>query len=178
VEAAMTLEERENYWKLSFESYYESYFQELASEALLARWDRIDVVTAFLIAFTASGSAIAGWTMWNEPGWRALWVLIAAIASVFSVVHGVMRVAARIREQEELRGSFSQLRTEFETFRHFLRLSNTDSSERVRSRYEKLRENLGGLRRRSRPDIAYTTRLRQRVQNNLNSILTDRGVIV
>ena len=173
----MTKEDRETYWTLSFETYYTAYYQELASQALVARWERIDVVTALLVAATASGSTLAGWALWSDAGWKVVWVGIAAVATVASIVHGSLRVPSRLKEQEELRREFCGLRVDLDTFRQFLRVPEPATPDHVRENYERLRQRLGALWGRARPDIAYTHRLRGSVQQQLNNILKEKGAI-
>jgi hypothetical protein len=108
----MTKEDRETYWSLSFDTYYKAYYQELASQALAARWERIDVLTALLVAATASGSTLAGWALWSDVGWKVVWAGIAAVATITSILHGSLRVPSRLKEQEELRREFSGLRVD------------------------------------------------------------------
>ena len=163
------------YWKPSYETLYDAYYQELASEALIGRWQFIHILIAFLVAATSSGSAIAGWALWSERGWKTIWAIIAAIASLASIAHGVVGVPSRVREQEEVRQLFCRLRIDVETFRHLLRIGITMSE--AQSKYDELRNRYSECVGRTRPDIAFTIRLRKRVQDRLNQILKDRRVI-
>ena len=173
----MTKEDRETYWSLSFDTYYKAYYQELASQALAARWERIDVLTALLVAATASGSTLAGWALWSDVGWKVVWAGIAAVATITSILHGSLRVPSRLKEQEELRREFSGLRVDLDTFRQFLRIPETEAPDHVKENYERLRQRLGSLWGRARPDIAYTGRLRDAVQKQLDEVLKEQGAI-
>lgn len=163
------------YWKPAYVTYYEAYFQELASEGLVSRWQKIDIVTAFLVAVTASGSAIAGWALWNAPGWKLAWATIAGSATLASVGHGVVRVPSRVKEQEDLRRSFCQLRVEIETFLQQLLIGI--SGEEAKTRHESLRQKFAESMRPTQPDIAYTKGFRRRVGQELNTILKEKGYI-
>lgn len=163
------------YWKPAYRTYYEAYFQELASEGLVSRWQKIDIVTAFLVAVTASSSAIAGWALWNAPGWKLIWVTIAGTATLASVGHGVMSVPRRVKEQEDLRRSFCLLRVEIETFLQQLTIGINGDEAKIK--HEELRQKFAECMRPTQPDIAYTRGFRRRVGQNLNTILKEKEYI-
>src|SRR5438132_829669 len=87
------------YWNPSYELLSKVLIQELASEALTARWEKLDLVASFLVAATATGSAVAGWALWSTDGGKIVWGLIAGVASVASIVHGILKVPGRIKDQ-------------------------------------------------------------------------------
>jgi hypothetical protein len=68
--------------KASLDTFYEAYFQELASGVLVGRWQRIDLTTSILVASTATGSTVTGWALWTMPGWKTLWVIAAGVATM------------------------------------------------------------------------------------------------
>jgi hypothetical protein len=82
-----------------------------------------------------------------------------------------------LKEQEELRREFSGLRVDLDTFRQFLRIPETEAPDHVKENYERLRQRLGSLWGRARPDIAYTSRLRDAVQKQLDEVLKEQGAI-
>ena len=162
----MSLASTDLFWKPTFHTLYEAYYQELASEALMARWQRIDITTSSLVTATAAGSAITGWSLWNEPSWQYLWAFIAGSAAVLSILHRTMAVPDRLKEQEELRRMFSELRVDLETFRHQL-IIGIELND-ANTRYEKLRKRLAQHIGRASPDIGFTVRLRNRIQDQLD----------
>lgn len=162
-------------WKASFTTLYEALYQESCAEAVVSRWQRIDMVVAFLVAATASGSAVAGWAFWSQPGWRSLWAMIAGVAALAAIVDNVMTVPGRIKEQEELRRVFSGLRVSLETFRQDL-VIGLDVSQ-ARERYTKLRERYEEVVSRARRDISLTDRLLYRVQDKVNNHLRGEAVL-
>jgi len=174
-QARMGEEALKAYWKPGFDTLYDTCFQELASEALMGRWQKIDIVTSLLVALTASGSAVAGWALWSAQGAKLVWAMLAGVASLASIAHSVMGVPGRVREQEELRRLFSELRVDCETFQQQLRVG-LEMAE-ARAKYDKLRERLTQCTGRTRPDLALTTRLRKKVQERLNAMLKARGYL-
>ncbi len=113
---------RAKLWQATFETYYDSYFQELSANRLLERWERFDDATKVLVALTASGSAIAGWTLWNEPGLKYVWATLAGSAAVMSVVHAALKVPERLARHFDSKSEFSGLRIALETFRHQMQI--------------------------------------------------------
>lgn len=167
----MSRESIDAYWEPSFETLYQAHYQELASEALIRRWQRIDIGTGILVAATASGSAFAGWALWNQPHGKVIWAGIAGIASLASILHSVMGVPGRVKEQDELRRVFCELRVDLETFRQQLAIG-LDSGQ-ASGQYAKLRERLAQCMGRTRPDIGYTIGLRNQVQDQVNKRLKE-----
>ncbi|MDA2912986.1 hypothetical protein MYX77_03325 [Acidobacteriia bacterium AH_259_A11_L15] len=171
----MSLATTELFWRPTFQTLYEAYYQELASEALMRRWQRIDISTSFLVAATASGSAITGWSLWSNPKWQFLWAFIAGLAAVASILHRTMAVPDRLKEQEELRRAFSELRVDLETFRQQLLIGIEPND--ANTRYDKLRRRLAQHIGRANPDIGFTIRLRNRVQEQLDDKLRQEGYV-
>lgn len=165
----------ETYRKISFEMFYESFYQERLSEVLTRRWNMIDLTTKLLIALTASGSAIAGWALWNTPGGKFFWAMIAGVASISSIANGVMGVPTRVKEQEEIRQAFSKLRVDLEMFRQRLKL-NFDPNQLV-SQYTELQDGYTKCMEQLNSDIALTIGLRKDVQIDLNEFLKEKEYI-
>lgn len=163
------------YWEPGFQTLYEAYYQERLSEALVARWQWINTVIASLVAVTASGSAIAGLELWNVPGMRYVWFSIAAIASGASIVNGVIGVPTRVKEQEDLRKLFSELRVNLETFRQQL-IIGLDLVQ-AGNEYKIFRQRLAEGIASANPGIAHTEGLGKRVQSQLDQELRRKGLI-
>src|SRR5947208_8688294 len=94
-------EAREELWKASYETCYDSLFEELTADSLITRWGSVDEVTKVLVMLTASSSAVSGWVLWSQPGYRAFWLLISGIAATLSIVHTALGVPGRIRMHAE-----------------------------------------------------------------------------
>lgn len=161
--------------KAGLDTFYETYFQEKASRALLGRWQKIDVTTSILVASTATGSTVAGWTLWTLPTWKGVWIIAAGFAAVAAIVHGAMTVPSRVKDQEELRRGFSELRVDLETFLQQITINPSDADSA--KRFETLRERYAQTISKAPPDIAYTKRLRLKVQGELNTELKERGYL-
>lgn len=160
------------YWKPSYETLYIVTFQEAVSSALAGRWLRIDALINILVSVTASGSAIAGWALWNQPGWRTVWVLAAGSVSVFAIVHNGAQVPTRLKSQEDFRRQLTRLRTDLETFRQRLEVK-IGTLEIFDKNYSELRNRYAELIYNAPSDIANTHRLRVKIQKQIEEVLRD-----
>lgn len=70
---------------------------------------RSNLIVEILIAVTASSSAIAAWRMWNVPGGREAWQVLAALAGVLAVLKPILRLPEAMRRREELLGGYRVL---------------------------------------------------------------------
>jgi hypothetical protein len=113
---------REELWKASFDTYYDSLFEELVADALITRWAYVDDLTKVLVMITASGSAVSGWALWNHPGYRLFWLLLSGAAALLSILHTSLGIPNRIRAHGEDKRRFAGLRTELETFRYRMKV--------------------------------------------------------
>jgi hypothetical protein len=162
-------------WKPTFQTLYETYFQELSCEAIMQRWEAVSITAGFFMGITASGSAVTGWALWNKPGWKMGWAALAGVTAVISIVHGLLQVTRRLNDQGKLRSRFSQLRVDLETFGHKLAAGMNEKA--ATKTFESLRDRFSACMGDAHPDIAYTKKMRYRVQTRLNAILKENGYI-
>ncbi|HZE62661.1 MAG TPA: hypothetical protein VE056_02220 [Pyrinomonadaceae bacterium] len=162
----------EKYWKPSYETLYKVAFQEAISSALADKWLRIDTVVNIVVSITATGSAIAGWALWTQPGWRIGWVLSAGFVSVLSIIHNGIQVPTRLKDQIDYRRQLSKLRVDLETFRQKLELGR-GTIDMFDEWYIELRNRYAELVNRAPSDIANTHKLRVKIQKEVNGLLEE-----
>jgi hypothetical protein len=114
----MPYDPRDQLWEGSFETLYHVFYEEYITWGLINQWQKIDEITKVVVALTASGSAVAGWTLWNEPYFKTIWASIAGFAAVLSIIHTALRVPERIKEHGEAKLQLINLRIDLETFRY------------------------------------------------------------
>jgi len=168
-------EAREELWKASYETCYDSLFEELTADSLITRWGSVDEVTKVLVMLTASSSVVSGWVLWSQPGYRAFWLLISGIAAILSIVHTALGVPGRIRMHAEDKRRFASLRTDLETFRYRMKVQqdvfSVDQFTREFVEYRKrYSENVQLLTN----DIARTSGLELKIQSEVNARLKDQ----
>jgi hypothetical protein len=170
-----TTDPREQLWDVSFDTYYDAFFEELLADALINKWGRLDDFTKIIVAITASGSAISGWALWGSPGWKGVWLACSGLAALLSVVHTALAVPGRIKAHADDKRRFAQLRTGLETFRYRLQVEQFDA--------DMFNKEFVGLRRVYGDDIGllnndtFRTRgFEEKIQKQLNEQVADQTV--
>ena len=162
---------RDEIWNSTFDTYYESFYGEVVANRLARRWQLIDQITKVLVAITASGSAVAGWTLWSEEGFKILWVTIAGVAALLAIIHSAMSVADRLNDAGDVNRSFATLRIELETFRSRMRIDPEFPIEDFTQELVEFRRRYGECVQRIKDDILRTKRLRQKAQDDVDERL-------
>lgn len=165
------MDERDELWNATFEVFYDSFYEELASEALIHRWQIVDDLTKVLVALTASGSALAGWTLWDAPGLRFVWSTLAGLAAALAIVHAALGIPGRLKNWTETKQCFIALRVDIDTFRALMRIEPDFSLSEFTSRFVGLRGSYKNAITRVNDDALRTQGLRVKVQNQLNARL-------
>ena len=108
-------------WRATFYTYYDCFYNELVADRLIDRWQLVDDCTKVLVAITASTSALSGWALWSQPGYKVFWMTLAGLSALLAIVHTSLTVAHRLRDWGEIKRSFAGLRIELETLRFRMR---------------------------------------------------------
>lgn len=162
------MDERDIIWGKIFDVFYDSFYYEMLSDKIIGKWLKIDEITKILVATTTSGSAIAGWTLWNQEGWQYIWIFLAGLSALLSVVHATLNVTQRIKEWTENKRSFSSLRIECETNRGEMSMNSKFDTEIHKQFYRDKMKLYGALYSNLPNDFLIMTKLRIRNQNELN----------
>jgi hypothetical protein len=163
---------RDELWQKAFDAYYDTYYEEILSAATLRRWIWVDTITKLLVAITTASSAVAGWTLWSKPGFRELWLIVAGIAAILSIIHASLAVAERVRDWESIGGAFFNLRVQMEDFRNRMCIDPEFPIETFLKHFEVVRRRYVETVERSRDDILQTSRLKRSCQKDVNTRLS------
>lgn len=169
----MTHDPRDELWNSVFETYYDSYFQEIVADNLINRWLKFDDITKVLVAVTASGSAVAGWAAWNRPEYQGVWGAIAGLAALISIVHAALGVPNRLKDHGETKRLFSALRIDLTTFRHRMRIDPKFSLDEFSAEYFEFRQRFKDAIHSIIPDVARTKRVLSNSQVELDQLIGD-----
>jgi hypothetical protein len=161
-------------WSVRYQIFYEAYYQELLASSVIQRWQKIDLIISLLVAITASGSAISGLAWWSTPTGKPLWTLLAATASLGAIFHSTVRVANHLKQQGEARRDFSLLRGSLQNVLY--KMTSDGDSDQLEIEFQSLRSKFVELTAKLEPDIAATSFLRNKAQNDLQGILGTLGV--
>jgi hypothetical protein len=162
---------RDELWKATWETLYDASYYEVLFAEVLKRWQAFDIITRLLVAITASGSAVAGWALWNDDNYKILWLVVAGIASLLSIIHATLNTPDRVKNYTKLSNVISHVRLDYETFQHELKIypdfdvdANFNKFKELRSKYQKALESFS-------PDFLTTDKARHNAQTILNTKL-------
>ncbi len=170
----MPTDPRDELWEASFDTYYVVHYEELLADRLIDSWQKVDEITKVLVALTASGSAVSGWALWAEPHFRRIWVIMASIAAVLSIVHTALSVPGRLKDHGETKRRFASLRTDLETFRYRMRIDANFPIEEFTQEFVEYRRRFSDSVQLRKNDILRTNRLENKVQKQLDIRLEDQ----
>jgi hypothetical protein len=167
--------ERDQLWTVSFGTYYHAHYQELLASRIIDRWQKVDEITKVVVALTATGSAVAGWALWNEPTFKTIWLILAGIASVLSIIHTTLDIPGRLKEHGEIKRRSASLRVDLETFRQQMQIDWNFPVKEFKEKYEEYRRRYSSeVVQLLRNDVIITQRLARRVQADLNTLIKDQ----
>jgi hypothetical protein len=81
------------------------------------------------VAITATGSGVAGWQLWQQPGYQTLWAFMAGFVSVLAFVHGFLNASSRIKYWSDAKARAALLRHGFQTLRYRVNLEPAKAQE-------------------------------------------------
>lgn len=172
----MTKEKLDILWNSVYDTYYDVYYEEIFSNFIIQRLERIDFICRLLIAITTSGSAIAGWSVWEKPGYKEIWVFICAFSAVSMIFYSSLNISRRLKEQFEINKVFSRLRIDFETFRYKVVLEDKSYID-LNKRFFELREEYAKHTELLQRQFLIDNGLKNKVKNEINIRLIESGVI-
>jgi hypothetical protein len=166
----MTVDSRDQLWEATFDTYYNSFYQELLSDELLIRWQRVDDIAKLLVALFAGSSAITGLVNFyaSTLNLEWAWPVLTGFAALVAIVHKELAVPFRLRDHGENKRSFSALRLDLETFRYLMKIDANFAVDEFTKKFEEFRKRYSEEYRRLRVDSFVTTRLRASCQSELD----------
>ena len=111
---------------------------------------------------------VSGWALWQDPNWKLAWVMLAAVATIVSILHAALAVPGKVKDWEDFKRAAVTLRIRTETFRHRMEIDPSFDIAAFTSEYELARREFGELIQRQRNDILKTRALRLKTQLELN----------
>jgi hypothetical protein len=160
------------YWDPAYRVLYDTWMQELISEELMNFWGRFNTFSSILVAITATGSAIAGWTLFNSTVGKVIWGILSGIAALFSIVDSTLGVPGRVKEQSDQRSMFLALRVRIEYF--CSSLARIDAT-RAETELGSLSIEHQDARKKAKGDVIWTRKWQKKTQLQLNEIMVQKG---
>ena len=173
----MAFDAKDKLWEGTYITYYDSYYEELVADTIIRRWQTLDEITKVLVALTASGSALSGWALWSDEGFKIIWVILAGLGAFIAIVHSAFGVSARLKDWGEIKRWFAILRIDLETFRYRMEFNPKFSVDELDKKFIVYRERYGDGVQRLKADIVRTRALEGNAQLELNKRLAENKVI-
>ncbi len=165
--------QRDQLWRVSVETFYRVYYAESLANSLIKLWQRWDEIAKFVIAITATTSAVSGWTLWNLPQFKIIWSIIAGSGAVFAILHTNLKVPDRLKDLISVSQYLKGLRINLETFRYKMEVNPKFAIEEFNDEFLGYRDQYSEGSKRLKNDILLTKRRRMKVQEELNIELRD-----
>jgi hypothetical protein len=162
---------RDELWRASFESFYDSTYGEAMAKNLIDRWQKVDEITRALVAITASTSAVSGWALWSKPEFHGGRLVISGIAALLAILHASLGVPGRIKDHAEDKRRFLSLRSDLETFRYEMRINPNFDVNEFSKRFLEFRKRYSDAAQAVKNDIAATRPLAKATQGEVNQRL-------
>jgi hypothetical protein len=134
------LSPRETLLNDAFKTWFNSRYQELISSELLEKWQLVDTFAQIGIALAASGSAVAGWQLWEKPAMKVAWAVISGAVSIVALCHKGFRVTDKIRIWSESKKAFTMLRNQLEILRYEVDASFGRDRKSIDKRYLEIKK--------------------------------------
>jgi len=140
-------------WNNLHETRYGAFYEEMCSEHSLKVWRRFDVLFKILQFSTASGSAIAGWSLWEKEGFRWIWAILAGLAVLISIVHGVLAINDKIKEDTLEYSKFKSVRVQCERLISDMKIRAYERLSDYKRHYMELRAEYDTASTNKKPDF-------------------------
>ena len=161
-------EQRDRLWESVFDTYYDTYFEEIVADYVSNRWMLVDSTTKVLVAITGSGSAISGWALWNTPGFKFIWIILAGLGAILAIANTALGVPGRLNEWIESKQVFTSLRIDLETLRYLMKINPDFSTKDFTNRFIEHRQRFSDASQKVKNDLCKTSRLKNKAQRELD----------
>jgi hypothetical protein len=167
----MVFDPRDELWNATYNTYYDSYYEEIAADTIINRWQLVDEYTKVLVALTVSGSAVSGWSLWSNPRFKIIWIILAGLGAVLAIVHSALGVPGRLKDWGESKRWFAMLRIDMETFMYRMRVNPDFSVDDFTNDFVEYRRRFGEGHQRIKNDILWKKGLEFKAQKELDKRL-------
>lgn len=167
------MDKRDGIWNKVFEVFYDSFYFEMLSSKIASKWLFVDEITKILVAITTSGSAIAGWSLWNKEGFQFIWIFLAGTSALLSVLHATLNVSNRVKEWTEMKRKFSSLKIECETNRGMMEMNPEFEIDFHTNFYIEKKRIYGELYSNLPNDFLISKRFKVKVQEEVNHSISN-----
>lgn len=170
----MAIDERNQLWQAVWDGYYDACYQEIICDNIIQRWHVADEVAKVIIALTASGSAIAGWALWQHDGYRSAWAVFAGFGAVLAIVHSALAVSAKVTLWSDLKRDFVDINLEFDILKKKMEINPQFDVTSFTSEFIELKRRYSMATQKMPNDLLKTRKLEFAAQDELNEALNTK----
>ena len=146
----------------------------MMADSLMSKWSGVDEVTRILVMATATGSAVAGWALWSQPGFKAPWAVISGIAALLSIIHSTLNIPGKLKAHAAEKRIFAALRIDLETFRIRMKIDPDGFDMRqFTDEFLKYRQHFSECVQQTSSDIIRLAWLENRIQSKVDERLSN-----
>ncbi len=121
----------------AYRTWWNSKYQEFVCSKLFGKWQTTDTFVQVGIALTASGSAIAGWSLWELPEMKVIWAVMSGLISILAICHKSIGVSYKIKTWCESSKAYSMIKNQLEILKFDINTSYEKNTDNI---HKKLRE--------------------------------------
>ena len=158
-------------WDNLHQTHYLAFFDELYAESTVRSWRAFDTGSRFMQLLTASGSAIAGWALWKQDGYKELWIYLAGASAIIALVHTVLNVSEKVKEDTQVYCEFKKLRLQLELLKSKMQIKLYDSLSEYKRDYFAILDQFGTASALKKPDSFLFKNRPEKIQAELNKKL-------
>lgn len=131
---------------------------------LLRKTQRLNFWYEIILAIGTS-SVVAGWAIWQKPGWQTVWIGLGAIVAIGTIIKPIVDFSSEIERLTTLETQFNALQLDFETLCFDIKTKNGLDESLIKF-YKDIREKLKTLG--AREDSAPSQDFLRKLQNEVN----------
>jgi hypothetical protein len=158
-------------WNDLYETHYGAFYEELCAEHSLKIWKRYDALFKAFQIITASGSAVAGWSLWQKEEFRWVWALLAGFAVLLSIIHTVLGISEKVKEDAITYSKFKGIRVQCERLSSYMKIKAYERLSDYKRDYMDLRSEYDIASADKKPDYLLSKNTENNIQSRLNNQL-------
>ena len=162
---------RDEMWSVAYELWYDTEYNAELSDRLVSRWQVFDDFAKVVVALTASGSVLAGWTLWMQSGFKYMWAVLAGAGAVLSIVSTALGVPQRLKSWGQCKSDFRALAIGCQTLRVGMRVNPQFDVQQQLDSYNEVLKRFGETVGRMPNDFLETRKLQLNCQARVNTIV-------
>ena len=167
----MAVDARDEIWEESFGTYYDVYYEEMLTEAIINWWLVVDEVVTILIGGAVAICSPFLLRQFPNGDYKNIWVSIVWFLVFWAMLHLFLNVPERLKNHGNSLRRFLILRINLETFRDEIRINPDFPIYKFTNKFTELHQNFLNNMQLVKPDFLKIAWLEHKIKNDLNAKL-------